>query len=200
MKLLLMISLLTGVPDDFELPPDIVMYARSSSQVLIGVWGSEDASTEGTDDDRTSTGPGVMADAPASEDEILQTGAPVEEGAGVFVPDPARLFRPVPMDSAAAAGPVLWSNEAPGDSTLQTLYLWWEDGLLDLFLEQYREETIYLEVEDSVSPDTVAEDTVRVIRVLDIRAGDVRYRDWKEALELMGIGLGSPSERTRRIS
>lgn len=200
MELLLIMALLTGVPDDFELPPDIVMYARSSSQVLIGLWEPEGGSADETDDDRTSSRPGVVADAPTAEEEIMQTGTSGGGGAGAFVPDPARLFHPVPAHASAPAGPVLWSNETREDTTLQTLYLWWEDELLDLFLEQYREETIYLELDSSVSPDTITGDSVRVIRVLEIRAGDVRYSNWREALDIMGIGLDLHRERTRRIS
>lgn len=179
MVLLLFISLLTGVPDDFEFPPDLIQFSDSGGQLFLGVW--DPGAAEEDQDDQADDLPGIVQDSPAGGGDEFETLAvsPCEDAEAAR--PAAMLFWPLPDSSLGIHGmPRIWTSEPPADSLGQALYFWTEDEMMEQFLLLHGEETLYLVVEARTDAEPADEETYTEIRIMEVSAGDITFSQWME--------------------
>ncbi|OPL18367.1 MAG: hypothetical protein AVO35_05850 [Candidatus Aegiribacteria sp. MLS_C] len=164
LKLLIMLSLMSGVPDDFELPPDILMFSLAKGQLFVGIWDAPVA-------------PGMNGegeeDLPASQEESSYRETivvrPDQETYGAMV---LPLFWPVPGTEDSETGiPRYWTSVAGDDAGEMALCLWADDPSIREFLAGHGNEEVILEVEAVQDSVTAGELVLPAIRVVGVSSG-----------------------------
>lgn len=165
LKLMLMLSLMSGVPDDFELPPDILMFSCAKGQLFVGIWEVPAAPEMNEDLEEDLSAVPMSGDSPRE----MVTSLPDQETAGS---EASILFWPVPGTEDRETGiPRYWTSVPGDDAGEMALYLWTEDPAIRGFLAGHEGEEIILEVEASQDSVPAGELIVPAIRVVGVSSG-----------------------------
>ncbi len=179
MVILLILSIVAGVPDDFEFPPDIAQFSSSGGQLLLGIWESEDIPAE--EEDVSGDLPGMIQDLFAGSGREIKTQSSCLSVNEAEATSPSLFWPVTEAGEETAEVPWLWSSAPPADSLGQALYFWSDDPLMEEFLRQHSDETIYLEIEEIEDQAEDTEEGIRTIRIEEVRTVNTTFSQWRES-------------------
>lgn len=175
MLLVLMLSLVSGVPDDFELPPDIVMYSFAKGQLFVGLWESPlliEVDEDSFEEDLVEVPALSVADRETADAAGILQNESSED-------DRSMLFWPVEGYVDEATGlPRFWTSSPGKDAGERALYFWTDDPLMEEFLSLHGGDTVILEMEAVADSVRASDRTVPAIRVVGVTAGGETFREW----------------------